>query len=84
LASLTENVIRWYPRKLDIKEIIISCGEFPNVPLIGSKGCINYNPILALRQLGRPMWEKPEEKSLEPLVVDNMVAKDHAMLQKVI
>ncbi|WJX45870.1 hypothetical protein P8452_32719 [Trifolium repens] len=84
LASLTENVIRWYPRKLDIKEIIISCGEFPNVPLIGSKACINYNPVLALRQLGRPMWEKPDEKSLEPLVVDNMGAKDHAMLQKVI
>ncbi|WJX13363.1 hypothetical protein P8452_03758 [Trifolium repens] len=84
LASFTENVIRWYPRKLDIKEIIISCGEFPNVPLIGSKACINYNPVLALRQLGRPMWEKPEEKSLEPLVVDNMGTKDHVMLQKVI
>jgi len=24
LASLTENVIHWYPSKLDIKEIVIS------------------------------------------------------------
>ncbi|WJX77329.1 hypothetical protein P8452_60649 [Trifolium repens] len=84
LASLTKNVIRWYPRKLDIKEIIISCGEFPNVPLIGSKACINYNPVLALRQLGRPMWEKPDEKSLECLVIDDMGAQDPVMLQKVI
>ena len=84
LASLTENMICWYPMKLDIKEIIISCGEFPNVPLIGSNACINYNPILALRQLGRPMWEKPEERSLECLVLHDMGTKDPVMLQKII
>ncbi|WJX34038.1 hypothetical protein P8452_22188 [Trifolium repens] len=48
LASLTENVICWYPRKLDIKEIIISCGEFPNDPVMLRKvirawGRINNN-----------------------------------------
>jgi len=26
---------------------IIHCGEYPNVPLIGTKYCVNYNPILA-------------------------------------
>ncbi|GAU51825.1 hypothetical protein TSUD_416110 [Trifolium subterraneum] len=84
LASLTEDTIRWYPMRLDVKEIIISCGEFPNVPLIGSKACISYNPILALRQLGRPMWEKPEEESLECLVLHNMGVNDSTMLQRII
>ncbi|WJX19815.1 hypothetical protein P8452_09449 [Trifolium repens] len=49
-----------------------------------SKACINYNPVLALRQLGRPMWEKPGEKTLECIVIDNMDAQDRVMLQKVI
>jgi hypothetical protein len=84
LASLNESVMHWYPRKLDIKEIVISCGEFPNVPLIGSKACINYNAILTLRQLGHPIWEKPEEKSLECLVLHDMGANDPVVLQKII
>ncbi|XP_050889211.1 uncharacterized protein LOC127094415 [Lathyrus oleraceus] len=36
------------------------CGEFPNVPLIGVSGGINYNRILARRQLGYPMADKPD------------------------
>ncbi|XP_050918661.1 uncharacterized protein LOC127136109 [Lathyrus oleraceus] len=36
------------------------CGEFPNVPLIGVHGGINYNLILARRQLGYPMADKPD------------------------
>ncbi|KEH33891.1 hypothetical protein MTR_3g053450 [Medicago truncatula] len=80
----TESVIRWYPRQLDLKEIVNSCGEFPNVPLIGSKARINYNPILALRQLGRPLWEKPEMKSLECLVLHDIGANEPMILQKII
>jgi len=34
---------------------IIHCGEYPNVPLIGTKYCVNYNPILAQRQFGYPI-----------------------------
>jgi hypothetical protein len=30
------------------------------------------------------MWEKPDEKSLECLVIDDMGAQDPVMLQKVI
>jgi hypothetical protein len=51
---------------------------------IGSKACKNCNPILALRQLGRLMWEKPEEKYLECLVLNDMGANDHGMFQKII
>src|ERR1051325_11510483 len=40
-------------------EIIESCGEFANVPLIGTTGGINYNPFLGRRQLGYANSSKP-------------------------
>ncbi|XP_050875279.1 uncharacterized protein LOC127078908 [Lathyrus oleraceus] len=49
LVSLSSKDILWYRHKLNVEEIIVNCGSFPNVPLIGSKGCISYNPMLALR-----------------------------------
>lgn len=66
-----------------MEEIIFSCEEFPNVPLIGSKGCINYNPTLELRQLGYPMLEKPIEKTFECLVLHGMGANDPVTLQRI-
>ncbi|KAI5424521.1 hypothetical protein KIW84_030630 [Lathyrus oleraceus] len=44
--------------------IIDSCGEFSNVPL-GTCGGINYNPVLARRQLGFPLKDKPNNILLE-------------------
>lgn len=32
-----------------------SCGEFPNVPILGSKGGISYNSVLARRHFVYPM-----------------------------
>ncbi|KAI5409590.1 hypothetical protein KIW84_055134 [Lathyrus oleraceus] len=47
---------------------IIDCyGEFSNVPLIGTQGGINYNPVLARRQLGFPLRDKPNNTLLEGL-----------------
>lgn len=46
-------------------EIIDSYGEFPNVPLLSTKGGINYNPMLARRQFGYPMKDKPNTIFLE-------------------
>lgn len=46
-------------------KIIDSCGEFPNVPLMGTKGIISYNPVLSRRQLGYPMKDKPPNILLE-------------------
>ncbi|KAJ1425320.1 hypothetical protein SESBI_11030 [Sesbania bispinosa] len=40
-------VCPWY----DHRDTIFSCGDFPNVPLMGSRGCIAYTPVIALRQL---------------------------------
>lgn len=50
---------------------IIWCGSFPNVPLFGSKGCINYIFTLAIRQLSHPLWKKPEESDLEGFILHN-------------
>ncbi|XP_050888795.1 uncharacterized protein LOC127093951 [Lathyrus oleraceus] len=47
LASLTASSIRWYIREWETPDIIVSCGEFSNVPLLGTKGCINYNHMLS-------------------------------------
>lgn len=65
-----------------MEDTITSYGEFPNVPLIGSKGCINYNPILAVRQLGYPITYKPDDQLLEGFVFHDM--DDLVMLRRVI
>ncbi|KAI5421358.1 hypothetical protein KIW84_044972 [Lathyrus oleraceus] len=63
--SLTNDDIFWYNRVYDGVQIIDSCGEFSNVPLLGTCGGINYNPILARRQLGFPLKDKPNNILLE-------------------
>ncbi|KAI5429603.1 hypothetical protein KIW84_034251 [Lathyrus oleraceus] len=65
LMSLTNDDIFWYNRVYDGVQIIDSCGEFSNVPLLGTCGGINYNPILARRQLGFPLKDKPNNILLE-------------------
>lgn len=82
LVGLTEHSIIWYPHGLNMGDTITSCGEFPNVPLIGSKGCINYNPVLAVRQLGYPITYKPDDQLLEGFVFHDM--EDLVMLRRVI
>ncbi|XP_004514576.1 uncharacterized protein [Cicer arietinum] len=62
IASLTGDTISWYYREQGVEEVICRCRDFPNVPLMGTKGCINYNPMVALRQLGYPMLDKPDDK----------------------
>ncbi|KAK2377957.1 hypothetical protein QL285_078573 [Trifolium repens] len=62
--SLTPSDIVWYHTACDVGNIIVSCGEYPNVPLLGMHGGINYNPILARRQFGYPMRTKPDNIAL--------------------
>ncbi|RDX97957.1 hypothetical protein CR513_19201, partial [Mucuna pruriens] len=68
LDEATEKSIRWYPRLNERDDTIFRCGGFPNVPLMGTQGAINYNPELAtpwpyhhLRKLLPPLssmtWE---------------------------
>ncbi|KAI5406027.1 hypothetical protein KIW84_052691 [Lathyrus oleraceus] len=65
LMSLTNDDIFWYNHVYDGVQMIDSCGEFSNVPLLGTCGGINYNPILARRQLGFPLKDKPNNILLE-------------------
>ncbi|KAI5430954.1 hypothetical protein KIW84_035194 [Lathyrus oleraceus] len=65
LMSLTNDDISWYNRVYDGVQIIDSCGEFSNVPLLGIYGGISYNPALARRQLGFPLKDKPNNILLE-------------------
>ena len=67
IMSLTHSDIDWYNPVYDGIRIIDSCGNFSNVPLIGTKGGISYNPSLARRQLGYPMLNIPRNIKLEGL-----------------
>ena len=57
--DLTHSDIVWYHQVYYDVEIIDNYGSFPNVPLLGTKGGINYNSVLARRQLGYLMRGKP-------------------------
>ena len=63
--------------------VLFSCGEYPNIPLIGMRGCINYNPALAIRQLGYPMRGAPAEESLSPFLVRDFGAQSSKIIQRV-
>lgn len=47
-------------------------GGFPNVPLVGTHGCINYDPVLCLRQYGHALNDPPRDEDLVPFVINNV------------
>jgi len=67
-AALTEENIRWHLSWQQRSQLIYYCGKYPNVPLIGTKCCINYNPVLAQRQFGYPIRGSPTSTALTPLL----------------
>ncbi|XP_058722458.1 uncharacterized protein LOC131594367 [Vicia villosa] len=83
LDDLNEDSVLWYPQEQRVEEVIYRCGQFPNVPLIGTKGCINYNPSLALRQLGYPIVDKPADLLLKDFVLHDMGKEDAEMLRSI-
>jgi len=69
LTSKEGASVNWFPRwKEGRTRVLILCGGFPNVPLMGMRGCISYNPVLAIRQLGYPMRGAPLEEELTPVI----------------
>ena len=48
--------------------IIDHCEEFPNVPLLGIRGGITYNPCLALRQFGYARRDGPHNVLVQGIV----------------
>ncbi|KAH1202941.1 hypothetical protein GmHk_17G049281 [Glycine max] len=84
LAGIRGSTINWFPRWKEGKEgVLFSCGDYPNVPLIGTRGCINYNPALAIRQLGYPMRGAPTEESLSPFLVRDLGVQGLKVIQRI-
>lgn len=81
LAFLTASNIKWYIRDWETKDAIFSCGEFPNMPLWGTMGCINYNSVLSMRQC-YPMNGPPDAESLEQFILHDIGA-DNPIMKKV-
>ncbi|KAL5184550.1 hypothetical protein HKD37_17G048244 [Glycine soja] len=73
LAGIGGSAINWFPRWKEGKEgVLFSCGDYPNIPLIGTRG-----------QLGYPMRGAPTEESLSPFLVRNLGAQSLKVIQRV-
>ena len=84
LASMEGASINWFPHWKEGRiGILCSCKGFPNVPLMGTRGCINYNPILSIRQLGYPMRGVPSEESIAPFIARGFSDPNARVLQGV-
>jgi len=84
LARIGGRTINWFPQWKEGKErVLFSCGDYPNILLIGMRGCINYNPALAIRQLGYPMKGAPVEESLSPFLVRDFGVQSFKVIQRV-
>ena len=62
--------IHWCSQSLENITIVGRCGEFHNVPLLGIRGGITYNPCLSLRQFSYARREGPHEMLIQGLVFD--------------
>ncbi|KAH1213724.1 hypothetical protein GmHk_14G041627 [Glycine max] len=84
LANREGASVNWFPRwKEGRTGVLISCEGFLNVPLIGTRGCINYNLILAITQLGYPMRGTPLEEEIVPVISRGFNKTNMETLQKV-
>ena len=84
LASIEGALVNWFPRwKEGRLGILFSCGGFPNVPMMGIRGCINYNLVLTIRQLGYPMRGASLMESLTPFVTWGLSDPNARVLQGV-
>ncbi|KAH1198283.1 hypothetical protein GmHk_18G051889 [Glycine max] len=84
LAGIGSRTISWFPRWKEGREgVLFSCGRYPNIPLVGTRGCINYNPTLAIRQLGYPMRGALTEESMSPFLVRDLGAQNSKTIQRI-
>ncbi|XP_050875763.1 uncharacterized protein LOC127079424 [Lathyrus oleraceus] len=82
LTSITVNHVKWYIRDWETLTIIVRIREFPNVLLIGTRGCINYNHMLSLMQHGYSMHGPPKAKALEPFILHD-IDVDNPIVNKI-
>ncbi|RDY00415.1 hypothetical protein CR513_16404, partial [Mucuna pruriens] len=84
LDEATERSIRWYLPWNERQHIIIKCEGYPNVPLLGTQGAINYNPELAVRQAGYPMIMPPPDEVMTPFVLHGPEAHKGSHYRKIL
>ena len=77
------TLTHWCSRSRENVIIIDCCGEFPNVPLLGIRGGITYNPCLALRQFGYARRSGPHDMLIQGIVFD-FDNNDQALRQRFI
>ncbi|RDY04082.1 hypothetical protein CR513_12249, partial [Mucuna pruriens] len=83
LRHATERTVCWYPKWNEWKDIIYKCGGFPNVPLMGTQGCTNYNPTLVLRQFGYPMILPLIEEAITLFMVYGLGAQNGELFRRI-
>ncbi|XP_050908547.1 uncharacterized protein LOC127122215 [Lathyrus oleraceus] len=83
LLSLRSDDLSWYSKEYIGMDIIFNCGDFPNLPLIGTQGCVNSNPVLSIRQLGYPMEGPPDASSLEAFLLLDLGVKNPSLFQRI-
>ncbi|XP_058745848.1 uncharacterized protein LOC131618697 [Vicia villosa] len=59
IMKLSYDDIIWHQKEFEGIQLFDRCGEFPNVPLLGTRGGITYNPVLARHQFGFALKDKP-------------------------
>ncbi|XP_058733231.1 uncharacterized protein LOC131604832 [Vicia villosa] len=59
IMKLSYDDIIWHQKEFEGIQLFDRCGEFPNVPLLGTRGGITYNPILARHQFGFALKDRP-------------------------
>ena len=70
IISLAHTNILWSSRVMESTAVIDHCGGYPNVPLLGIRGGITYNPCLALWQFDRAQRDGPHELLLTNIAFD--------------
>jgi len=84
LASMVGASINWFPRWKEGRVEVLSLYErFSNIPLMGARGCINYNPVLAIRQVGYPMRGALSEESTTPFIARGFGDPNGRIFQRV-
>ncbi|KAI5393885.1 hypothetical protein KIW84_060837 [Lathyrus oleraceus] len=88
IACCAPLLYQWFLEHLPKTEyinmdIIFSCGDFPNLPLIGTQGYVNSNPILSLRYLGYPMEGPLEARSLEAFLLLDFGVENPSLFQRI-
>ncbi|XP_050893170.1 uncharacterized protein LOC127098588 [Lathyrus oleraceus] len=83
LSSLTAEALVWYLPTTNIDQVIMSCGDFSNVPLTDPRGCINYNPSLAMTQFGYLIENEPRDELLKDFILPGLGTENPTLLKKV-